>query len=465
MSNDLRIALGDRLRRDTRHHRDSRLDLLGRDLPLTLAFRQQHLRRARLVDHVDRLVGQFAVVDVLGRKIDRRLDRFVRVFDLVIIFEHGLQTLEDLDRVFDSRLLHVDLLEATNESTVLFEVLAIFLVGCRADAAKRARLQRWLQQVRRIHRAARRRAGADDRVDFVDEQHRARKGFDFLHHGFEAFLEIAAIARACQQRTHVEREDRRALEHVGNLTANDLARQAFGDSRLADARVADEQRVVLLTAAEHLHRAHDFLLTADQRIDLAVARLLVEVHAVRVQRVAWLSLFTLGRGRILVDAANRARLEHARTLRDAMGDILNGVEPRHFLFLQEISGVAFPLGENADEHVGARHFLTARRLHVNDRALHDALERVRRMRVARRLRNDRLEFGIEVFDQPSTQLLEIDRAGTHDGRRIAVVDERQQQVLKRREFVMAHIRVLHRAVQRSFEIFGERCQSSPTLSP
>ena len=54
-----------------------------RDLLLALALGHKHLRRAGLVDHVDRLVRQLAVVDVLGRQLDRRLDRLVRVLELV----------------------------------------------------------------------------------------------------------------------------------------------------------------------------------------------------------------------------------------------------------------------------------------------------------------------------------------------------------------------------------------------
>ena len=52
-----------------------------------------------LVDHVDRLVGQLAVVDVARGQLDRRLDRLVGVFELVIVLEIGLEPLQDLDRV------------------------------------------------------------------------------------------------------------------------------------------------------------------------------------------------------------------------------------------------------------------------------------------------------------------------------------------------------------------------------
>jgi hypothetical protein len=63
------------------------LDLLGGDLLAPLARRHEHLHRADLVDHVDRLVGQLAVVDVARRQLDRGLDRVGRVLDLVVLLE------------------------------------------------------------------------------------------------------------------------------------------------------------------------------------------------------------------------------------------------------------------------------------------------------------------------------------------------------------------------------------------
>ncbi|HTM71324.1 MAG TPA: type 4a pilus biogenesis protein PilO, partial [Luteimonas sp.] len=41
---------------------------------------------------------------------------------------------------------------------------------------------------------------------------------------------------------------------------------------------------------------------------------------------------------------------------------------------REIGGVALPFGEDSDQHVGARHLVTAGRLDVNHRPLDDALE-------------------------------------------------------------------------------------------
>ena len=140
--------------------------------------------------------------------------------------------------------------------------------------------QRRLQQVGRIHRAAAGRAGADHGVDLVDEQHRVRQLLQLGHDRLQPLLEIAAIARAGQQRAHVERIDHRVLQHFGHVALDDLARQAFGDRGLADAGIADIERVVLRAAAQDLDGAVDLRPAADQRIDLAVLRLLVEIDAI-----------------------------------------------------------------------------------------------------------------------------------------------------------------------------------------
>jgi hypothetical protein len=57
------------------------------DRLLLLALGQDALCRARLVDHVDRLVGQVPVVDELGGQLCRCLQGPERVFDAVVLLE------------------------------------------------------------------------------------------------------------------------------------------------------------------------------------------------------------------------------------------------------------------------------------------------------------------------------------------------------------------------------------------
>ena len=105
------------------------------------------------------------------------------------------------------------------------------------------------------------------------------------HDRLQPLLEVAAIARAGEQRAHVERIDRGLRQHFRHVAFDDALGQALGDRGLADAGIADIERVVLGAAAKDLDGPLDLLLAADQRVDLARHRLLVQVHAVVRQRV------------------------------------------------------------------------------------------------------------------------------------------------------------------------------------
>ena len=243
---------------------------------------------------------------------------------------------------------------------------------------------------------------------------------------------------------------------------HDTARQTLGDRGLADAGIADEQRIVLLPAAEHLDRPVDLGVAADQRIDLAVLGLLVEVDAIGVERVALLFglVAALGIG-LLVGAAHRPRLGQARPLGDAVADIIDRVVARHVLLLQEIGGVAFALGEDRHQNVGAGDLLAAGGLHVDDRALDHALEAGGRLGILGAVGDQVFQFGFEIGDQAAAQLVEIDIAGAHHRRGVLIVDQRQQQMFQGRIFVVPLIGDGERPVERLLETARERWHQIP----
>ena len=86
----------------------------------------------------------------------------------------------------------------------------------------------------------------------------------------QALLEIAAILGAGEQRAHVERIDLVFAQELGHFALVDAAREALGDRGLADAGLADQQRIVLAPAAQHLDHALELERAADQRIGLAL---------------------------------------------------------------------------------------------------------------------------------------------------------------------------------------------------
>ena len=182
----------------------------------------------------------------------------------------------------DRRLLDVDRLEPPLERRVLLEVLAVLVARRRADRLQLAAREHRLEDAGRVDRALGR-AGADERVQLVDEQHDVAAGPDLLEDLLQPLLEVAAVAGAGHERAEVERVDLLALERLGNLALDDVLGEALDDRGLADAGLADQHRVVLGPARQHLHDALDLLLAADDRVELGLARELGEVAAELVE--------------------------------------------------------------------------------------------------------------------------------------------------------------------------------------
>ena len=196
-----------------------------------------------------------------------------------------LEPLQDAHGLFDGRFLQRDLLEATRQRAVLLDLLEL-VEGRRSHDAQSAAGEHGLEQRRQVHRAARGGAGADDAVQFVDEQDRvlalAERGQD----GLEPLFEVAAEPRAGQQRRRVEREDLGAGKRRGHVALQQALREPFGHGGLAHAGIADKHRPVLPAPAQHFERALQFLLPPDQRVEQACRGALRQVDAVGGERVA-----------------------------------------------------------------------------------------------------------------------------------------------------------------------------------
>ena len=185
----------------------------------------------------------------------------------------------------DGRLADEDRLEAPLERRVLLDVLAVLVERRRADRAQLAAGEHRLEHVRRVDGALGR-AGADDRVQLVDEEDDlALRALDLGQDGLQPLLELAAVLRAGEERADVERPDPLALESLRDVAGDDALREALGDRRLADAGVADQHRVVLRAAREDLDDAADLLVAADDRVELALLGELGQVAAELLERL------------------------------------------------------------------------------------------------------------------------------------------------------------------------------------
>ncbi len=254
---------------------------------------------------------------MLGGKLRRCPDRLGGVLDLMVRLVIRLEALEDQHRLFDRRLADLDFLETPRQRPVPLEGALEVLIGGAADAAQPARGQRGLEKIGRIHRAAVGRPGADDGVDFVDEQDRVGVLGERLEHGFEPLLELAAELGPGEQRAHVQRVDDGALQGIRDRPFVDPQRQALGHRRLAHPRLAHVERIVLPAAAKHLDGPLELHRAADQRVDSALLGLDVQVGGECLERIPLdqSALFL-----VLLPVSEAL-------LRRPMGDVIQQVQP------------------------------------------------------------------------------------------------------------------------------------------
>ncbi len=226
-------------------------DLLDLFLELAVARRGGHRAdahpRRSLVDQVDRLVGEVPVLDVAVGEDSRGRQRLVGDLDPVVRLVAVAEATQDLDTLVDRRLVDPDLLETALESRVALEVLPVLVERRRADRLQLATGESRLQDRSSVD-CTLRCAGADEVVELVDEQDDVAPLGDLLHHLLQALLELPAVLGAGDERGKVERVDLLALEQLGHLARRDPLGETLDDGRLANARLADQDRVVLRAA-------------------------------------------------------------------------------------------------------------------------------------------------------------------------------------------------------------------------
>ncbi|MNT53629.1 hypothetical protein D3C72_1907210 [compost metagenome] len=115
-------------------------------------------------------------------------------------------------------------------------------------------------------------------MGFVNEQnHRTRRGFDFIDHTLEPPLELTFDAGTGLQQPHVEGQQFNPLQHWRYFTGNDAQGQTFDQGRFTDTRFTDHDRIVFAAAGEDVDHLTDRDVAAQYRVQFAVTGLLSQV--------------------------------------------------------------------------------------------------------------------------------------------------------------------------------------------
>ncbi|MNV18433.1 hypothetical protein D3C71_1092560 [compost metagenome] len=240
----------------------------------------------RLVDEVDGLVRQLAIRDVAVGQLGRRNYGGVCDLHMVVQLVAFFKAAQYGDGVLHRGLLHQHLLEAALQGGILLHILPIFIERGGADAVQLTPRQGGFEHVARIHGPLAL-AGADHGVQLVHEEDDVALLLgEIAQHRLEPLLELAAILGTGHQGPHVQRQHPLVLEPFRHLAVDDALGQPLDDGGLADAGGADQHRVILGTALQHLDGTADLFIPADHRVEFAEFGPLGQIDGVLLQRLA-----------------------------------------------------------------------------------------------------------------------------------------------------------------------------------
>ena len=193
------------------------------------------------------------------------------------------QTAQDRDRLLDRRFVDLDRLKTPFERRIGLDVLAELVERRGADALQLAASQLGLDHRAQVERTFGR-AGADQRVQLVDEQDDVAAGaFDLVEDALDAAFELTAILGPRHQRPERQREHALLAQRGRDVAHRDPLRESLDDRGLADARLADENRVVLAAPGQDRDDPFDLVAAADDGVELAALGRLGEVARVLPQ--------------------------------------------------------------------------------------------------------------------------------------------------------------------------------------
>ena len=180
----------------------------------------------------------------------------------------------------------VHLLEAALEGGVLLDVLAVLVEGGGADHAQLAAGQQRLDHVAGVHRPLGR-AGADDRVQLVDEGDDLALGVgDLLEDGLEPLLELAPVLGPGDHADPRSSEMSRWFFRLSGTSPSTMRRARPSTMAVLPTPGSPMRTGLFLVRRDRTWMtAADLLVAADDRVELALAGVLGQVAAVLLERL------------------------------------------------------------------------------------------------------------------------------------------------------------------------------------
>ena len=184
---------------------------------------------------------------------------------------------EHRDGLVDRGLLHLHGLEAAIERGVLLEVALVLPHVVAATMRSSPRASAGLSRLAASPPPCGPPAPISVCASSTKSTIRLRRRLHLVEHALEAPLELALRARTGLEAPQVEREELGVAERLGHIARRDSQGQPLDDCRLAHAGLADDQRIVLSTAAEDVDHLAHLALAPEDGVEAALAGLLGQI--------------------------------------------------------------------------------------------------------------------------------------------------------------------------------------------
>ena len=240
---------------------------------------------AGFIHQVDGLIRQETVGDIAVREGcggDQRIIADLHAVEHLIAL---LQATQDGNGVLHRGLIYLHRLEPALQCGIFFDILAVFVQRGRTDAVQLAPGQHGLEQVARVHGTVGL-ARTHDGVQLINEEDDlALALLHLIQDALQALLELAAVLCASHQSTHVQAEHSAVFQVLRHIAPNDTLGQTLGDGGLTDARLTDEAGVVLRLTGQDADDIPNFLVTANDGVQLLLAGQVNEVLTILLQGI------------------------------------------------------------------------------------------------------------------------------------------------------------------------------------
>ena len=145
-------------------------------------------------------------------------------------------------------------------------------------------------------------------MDFVDKEDDFLAVADFLHQFLHPFFELASNTCTLNQADDIQADDLLALQFVRNRSIHNLLGQAFYNGCFTNPWFPNEDRIVFGSAVEDFDDPSDFLVAADDRVNISFPGNFRDIDTKLIQQTLRLLRRLLTAASILVATAITASL-------------------------------------------------------------------------------------------------------------------------------------------------------------